>query len=187
MKKIEPGARQILKQLQLSKNFVFHGSLLVLSRLRPRQPMNFDYKIRQFQKDGRPAVCATPFLETAIFHAVVSPNGWTSFGTTNGKMVLRASPEALQRTIKKKKVGYVYVFPKTLFKRHSRYEYRILRAIVPLATVRVTIANIPKKIVVIRNWRKWSPYKKHKTVSSAVQKKDQAVGPGPSLYRLELR
>lgn len=162
MKKQTTTGRQLLQQLEKTRKFVFHGSSKRLTKLQPRQQMNRDYKLGRLRKDGRPTVCATPYADTAIFHAVVSPLGWTSFGITSGKMILRSSPGALRRARQKKTRGYVYLFTKSNFRRHSPYEYRVSHSIEPLAVVKVTANDIPGRIQVIRDWKTWSPYaKKH--------------------------
>lgn len=146
-------AQALLRSLESSGKYVFHGSVKTVHILEPRQQMNFNPKQGKLAKDGTPAVCATPFVKIATFRALTSDEGgWTNFGQRNGKIFIRSSPEALQWAKKNIDQGYVYVFSKRDFKRFSFFEVRTQRAIAPLAVVRVTFHDLPAGIQIVKDW-----------------------------------
>lgn len=152
--------RRFLKSLEKTNLFVFHGSKRKLVTLEPRQQLNYSHKLRRLVKDGRPAVCVTQYADTAIFRALIQGGGWTSFGTTNGKMILRSSQEALQHAKKHKSHGYVYAFLKANFKKHSPFELRSYKKQSSLIIVPVTLNDAPK-VRIIKNWRRWQAQKRY--------------------------
>ncbi len=154
MKKTGFSSRLLLKELEKTGLFVFHGSPRLFKKLEPRQQMNYSPRAGKLVKDGKPAVCVTPFIKVAIFRALIYRD-WTNFGQTNGKVFLRASKEALNITRSTKKKAYVYVFRKTDFRKHSPLELRRSQPTAPLATIPVIVDDVPKGIQIIKNWQRF--------------------------------
>ena len=83
---IERG-KDTLIALEKKGDFVFHGSLVLLSgELEPRQAKTLDKHTGSMINDGELAVVATPIAEVAIFRAVINNSlrvggsHWSSFG-----------------------------------------------------------------------------------------------------------
>jgi len=115
--------------------------------------MNYSPKEKKLVKDGRPAVCATPFTKIAIFRALVYKD-WNSFGQRNGKIFMCASPEAIKIAKSLKKNSYVYIFYKKDFRQYSLFELRRYQPIAPIGTIRIAIGDLPSGIRIIKSWQR---------------------------------
>ena len=80
-------------------------------KLEPRQPFDWSEGIRK--SHGDPCVVATPHADIAIFRALAYTDT-TDFGKNDdGRLVFRATEQALQNA--KKHTGYAYVMKRAGF------------------------------------------------------------------------
>ena len=118
--KIEQAGKSREKLLSLEKEgrYVFHGSPDIIETLEPRQAFNQNKESGVMEKDGEPAVFATPYAEVAIFRALTSPKGvsgesTSSFGINGEQLHFSATKNLLDSA--KSKIGRVYVLDKQKF------------------------------------------------------------------------
>jgi hypothetical protein len=145
-----------LLNLEKEGKYVFHGSPDGgIDILIPKQGKHFPNpeKIDEFILDGAPAVSATPYLEFAIFRALVNgknaPGMRSGVGFKNGNKEFRISSEKVFDSLKDKK-GFVYVFDKKDFKPYSRngnphegnMEWRAYEKVKPLKIIGVNFSDI---------------------------------------------
>jgi len=109
---------QELKNLEKQDKYVFHGSENIIEAFEPGQA----YTIVNGKQipDGKPAVFASPFIDYAIFMAIINktncPKGLRSGCAWNGnKLKFTATKETLEQLSKNSR-GYVYIFNKSDFK-----------------------------------------------------------------------
>ncbi len=138
--------RERLLSLQQKGEYVFHGSPEMIDSLTPKQA----YK-ENMEEDGKPAVCASPYADIAIFRALVNSRGIneneisTSRFGVSGDDLHFSTTENLFETAKEK-VAYVYVFKKDLFEDFNEMECRCYEEIKPLEVVKVTFDDLPDNI-----------------------------------------
>ena len=150
-----------LIELEEGNKYVFHGSPEGgLEKLSPRQAKNYKDK-DNFYLDGEPAVCATPYIDVAIFMAIINSknikiSNFSGFGRGKKGFNFRiSSKEALDQT--KDKFGFVYVFSKNNFTSFSRendsndkdLEWRCYKEIEPIEVIKVFYDDLPKKIDIV--------------------------------------
>ncbi|MCF7865115.1 MAG: hypothetical protein K9M11_01230 [Candidatus Pacebacteria bacterium] len=156
-------SKEQLLQLEQEGKYVFHGSPIgTIEELEPRQS-NHIPDLKEPTKtilDGRPAVSATPYIELAIFRAIINNKNvhiegdWNSgFGVTDGVIDFRVSDkEVLEQT--KDKIGFVYLFDKSNFKPYTRgkgedegrpqsMEWRSYEKVRPVKVLKVTDKDLP--------------------------------------------
>ncbi len=146
--------KQRLIELQETGKYVFHGSGFLLDKLEPRQAFNFiDGK---HEKDGDPAIFASPYVEYAIFMAIVNNKNCpdharsgvsvktTSFSVSITYKVAQSTFDQLSE----KSAGWIYVFNKTDFKRLDRggVEYASYTPVVPIEKIPVSFSDLPDPI-----------------------------------------
>jgi len=143
-----------LEELKKEDKYLFHGSALLVKELEPRQPKTYDEKLGQMVNDGEPAVCCTPFLEMAIFRAIVNDentknlkSSWSRFGKNGDILEFETTQEVLDEV--KNKVGYLYVFKKEDFSKYNAFEWRSPKKVTPIETVKVTYEDLPDNITLI--------------------------------------
>lgn len=103
--------KEKLNKLELTDNYVFHGSSDgTIQLLEPRQGSHVPdlSKPTKIILDGKPAVSATPYVEIAIFRAMINnknvPFSHTSgFGINHDSKEFRVSSEKVLKEIKEKK------------------------------------------------------------------------------------
>lgn len=150
---------QLLK-LEAEGKYVFHGSPdKDIKILEPRQGKHIPdlNKTEESILDGDPAVSATPYLEFAIFRAIINkvnvPFSHSSgFGLTNGNKNFRVSSQKVIDESQNKK-GYVYVFNKKDFEPYSRdgeagqdsMEWRSYVSIKPVHVIEVSSKDLPDR------------------------------------------
>ena len=149
-----------LAELEESEGYVFHGSPFPdIRSLEPRQGKHVPdlSKPTETILDGKPAVSATPYLELAIFRAIINNenvqfNHTSGFGINNGKKEFRLSSiEVLEEV--KDKGGFVYVFNKKDFEPYSRdnkargdsMEWRSYKKVIPIDVIEVSFDDLPSK------------------------------------------
>jgi len=126
-----------------------------IEKLEPRQPFTIPEEEKEMTKDGEPCVAATPYVEIAIFRALVS--GRSGFGVSvyspeDSSIELRASREALKEAEKKK--GYVYVLSREGFAPRipgieNAMEWRSEKSVKPEMVIEVTFKDISEKVKII--------------------------------------
>jgi len=110
-------------------------------------------KLLALEKDGGPAVFATPFADMAIFRALTNfadmkGESTSSFGTDEqGKPQFFATKNLLDHA--RGKVGRVYVFPKEKFGEQEGMQSRSYETVEPLQVVEVTVDDLPEGVEVI--------------------------------------
>ncbi|KKS83668.1 MAG: hypothetical protein UV57_C0009G0024 [Parcubacteria group bacterium GW2011_GWD2_43_10] len=144
--------RKDLHKFQKTGLFVFHGTPVKVKDLNPRQAYNYVKGVRT--RDGKPAVFATPFVDLAIFRAVVNrkncPSNYRSgFSYRNKKLGFRASKFTLDQLNNSSK-GYVYIFKKHDFMKSNPCESVAFKKVMPFKLVKVTSKDLPSKIFIIK-------------------------------------
>ncbi len=144
-------AKEELQSLEKTGEYVFHGSPLRLEVLEPRQANNHLKKEDgEYEPipDGKPAVFASPFADTAIFMAVVNrsnaPLGSRSGFSVddNGNFEFRATKETIGQ-IQESAKGYVYVFDKDKFELRNHNESVAYESVVPVRIIEVGKNDLP--------------------------------------------
>ncbi|MFA5987201.1 MAG: hypothetical protein WC797_00935 [Candidatus Paceibacterota bacterium] len=151
--KVISESREELAPLEKDGKYVFHGSPVLLDKLELRQPFTYCEETGKQEKHGEPSICATSFVDIAIFRAIVNKNNapikkYTSeFGNHENKkdkpgLYFKMTPETVKEI--KNKVGYVYVFDRSFFKKFSNMEWRTNKEIVPLQSIQVSFDDLPE-------------------------------------------
>lgn len=141
-----------LIELEKTEKYVFHGSSDKLDELEPRQGFNFSKKLNKMVKDGEPAVSAAPYVEIAIFRAIINndnapKNHKSGFGYSNEELSFRASQETLNQV--KNKKGFIYVLDRNEFTRVPGMFWRADHIIKPIEIIQVDFNDLPEKIDII--------------------------------------
>jgi hypothetical protein len=144
--------RDRLLRLEQEGHFVFHGSPETIQSLEPRQAYNDNLETEEKEKDGAPAVFATPFVDVAIFRALVNTvdvegDSRSNFGMEDGVINFAATQNLLDRA--KDKKGFVYVLKKEGFDEPIGMQCRSEESVMPVETVEVSIEDLPKGIKII--------------------------------------
>ena len=138
--------RERLLKLEREGRYVFHGSTSLIECLEPRQAYNNN------QKDGAPAVFATPFADVAIYRSLINGdniNGPSEnkFGTTDNGIYFKASQNLVDSA--KNITGKIYVLDKEKFKDFKGTECRLEESIAPIEVIEVTANDLPTNIEII--------------------------------------
>ena len=153
--------RKALEELDKSGNYVYHGSPQKLHRLEPRQAHQFNPETGERKHDGEPAVAAAGNYDMAIFMAVLRGMGdkgkgdWSSFGRAPSSdkekiLFFKATKNMLDNAKDKKPIGYVHVFNKSEFEKHSGHdEWRAYTQVEPAYVVEVGVEDLPKDIEIV--------------------------------------
>ncbi len=104
------------------------------------------------EKDGTPAVFATPFADVAIFRALINTVGVegdseSGFGIEEGKIHFKSTQNLLDAANKRK--GFVYVLKKEGFEEPIGIQCRSEDVVVPIEMVEVTAEDLPQDIKII--------------------------------------
>lgn len=152
-------SKEKLLQLEKENKYVFHGSPRGdIKSLEPRQGRHVpDWSsASETILDGNPAVSATPYVELAIFRAIINEGNisidhTSGFGIrSDGKAEFRISPKEALECVKDKK-GFVYVFYKSNFEPYRRdgiappnaMEWRSYKEVKPIEIVEVGFDDLP--------------------------------------------
>ena len=154
---LEQKGKNRKKLLALEKEgiYVFHGSPDTIEKLEPRQAFGKNKKTGKMEKDGAPAVFATPFADMAIFRALTNfsdlkEESSSSFGTNEqGEMNFSATKNLLDHA--KGKVGRVYVLSKEKFGEPEGMQSRSSEVVEPVQVVEVTVDDLPPGIKIIKS------------------------------------
>ena len=143
--------RKILLELESTNRYVFHGSPHLLEELEPRQAQTMDSITAKMVDDGEPAVVTSPFVDIAIFRSIINRdnirgNYSSSFSYRDNSLSFSTNLETIGQA--KEHKGYVYVFNKDDFERHSPMEYRLKNTVKPIEVIEVTSADLPSNIII---------------------------------------
>jgi len=148
-KEKDPSVRERLLDLEKSGKFVFHGSAREIETLEPRQPY-----IERGEKHGNPCVATTPFVDIAIFRAIINEDNFaekdysSSFSFDSDKGIELNASQVVLNNLKDKK-GFVYVLDKSLFEKFSGMEWRSEQSVKPVEVVEVTTEDLSDNIKLI--------------------------------------
>lgn len=146
-------SRAHLENLEKEGVYLFHGSSQpALEVLEPRQSYTIPEGQSERVLDGEPAVAASPYIDIAIFRALV--HGESSFtssvsGDKPAQLSFIASKEALQEA--KQTKGYIYVLSRDAFspRGHEKgMEWRAHEPVKPLEIVEVDFEDLPQQLSV---------------------------------------
>jgi len=148
IEKMSPGKKRLLK-LGKTGNYVFHGSPNGdIKMLEPRRC--------KVENSDDSLVFATEAPEVAIFRSMISRNIFPDddnyaslFGMRRGKLYFEVSPSVFKE-LNNSKEGYVYVIPKSEFKKLSKIELVLHEPIQPVEVIRVTSKDLPEGIMVMK-------------------------------------
>lgn len=138
--------RERLLALEKEGKYVFHGSPDIFEKLEPRQAYNYNKKTDKMEKDGKPAVFASPYADIAIFRSLinakdVSGDSTSSFGISKGKLHFSATKNLSDAA--KNKIGRVYVLDKQKFRDFEGMQCRSLEVNHPIEVIEVSINDLP--------------------------------------------
>lgn len=144
--------RERLLSLEKEGKYVFHGSPDVIAVLEPRQAYNRSKETGNMEKDGEPAVFATPYADVAIFRALTDTKGvrgesTSQFGIDGDNLHFSATKNILEAA--KTKVGKVYVLDKQKFQDFEGMQCRSVETNEPIEVVDVTFDDLPQNIETI--------------------------------------
>jgi len=146
----ESKERMRLKKLEDDGRWVFHGSPLKIDKLTPHQAYN--HKNGEKIPDGESAVFASPFVDIAIFMAIINKinlpqefDGGYSFNSDNG-VKFNASKKTIDKLQGAK--GYVYVLDKNKFISRSFAEFMSREEVTPEDIITVTEKDLPEDIII---------------------------------------
>jgi hypothetical protein len=133
-----------LKELESTKQYVFHGSSDGnIKILEPRQAMSWG------KPDGMPAVCAAAAIEPAIFMAVLGSKhvgGWGKGKIERGQFGFYLKKSDYQKAKQGQWRGYVYILSREDFEHYVAWEWRASRAVKPVKIIQVGINDLPAAI-----------------------------------------
>lgn len=143
--------------LEKTGKYVFHGSPINnLKFLEPKQAKHVPNlsNSNEVLLDGNPAVSATPYIDFAIFRAIINktniPISFTSgFGFKNVEKEFHISSQEVLEIAKTKK-GFIYVFNKNEFEPYQRdqginltkMEWRAYKKVKPLEIIEVSYEDL---------------------------------------------
>ncbi len=144
--------RERLLLLEKEGKYVFHGSPDTITVLEPRQAYNRSKETGNMEKDGEPAVFATPYADVAIFRALTDTRGvkgesTSQFGIDGDKLHFSATKNILEAT--RTKIGRVYVLDKQKFQDFKGMQCRSSETNEPIEVIEVTIDDLPQNIETI--------------------------------------
>jgi len=144
--------REILLSLEKEGKYVFHGSPEFIDVLNPRQAYNLSKETGKMEKDGEPAVFATPYADVAIFRALTDTRGvkgesTSRFGIDGDQLHFSATKNILEAA--KKKIGKVYVLDKQRFQDFEGMQCRSFEINEPIRVVEVIFSDLPQNIETI--------------------------------------
>lgn len=140
--------------LEKEGEYVFHGSPETISILEPKQAFNRNDETGNMEKDGEPAVFATPYADVAIFRALINAKDVTGestsrFGVDEDRLHFSATRNLLEAA--KKKTGKVYVLDKQKFQSFEGMQCRSTEINKPLEIIEVRIDDLPQNIKIIED------------------------------------
>lgn len=156
MRELSGTGKALLKQLEATGRFLFHGTGQPIERFEPRQATN--YLDGAHVDDDAPGVHASPLADIAIFMGLIHrgncPAGsYCRYEFADGEVHFEASQKTLDqlhhaqgREIR----GYVYVFDKARFKPRDEIESICYEPIEAEQCIQVGLADLPERIGLIK-------------------------------------
>ncbi len=150
-KKFGEGRRKLLT-LEKEGKYVFHGSSDIIQVLEPQQAYNINQETGEEEKDGNPAVFATPNADVAIFRALINSrdvfeDSESKFGMDDQGLHFSATKNLLDSA--KGKIAKVYVLDKSKFTSFEGSQCRSEESITPVQVVEVMFEDLPDNIKII--------------------------------------
>jgi len=144
--------RERLLSLEKEGKYVFHGSPDTVEVLEPRQAYNRSKETGNMEKDGEPAVFATPYADVAIFRALINAKGisgesTSQFGIDEDKLHFSATKNLLEAA--RGKIGKVYVLDKQKFQDFEGMQCRSSETNEPIEVIEVTVDDLSQNIEMI--------------------------------------
>src|SRR3989344_4707378 len=143
-------SKERLLLLEKEGRFVFHGSPISnIEELEPRQAHTIPKGEKELVNDGNPAVAASPYVEIAIFRALIKI-GRSAFGSDGeGNLYFEASQKALDAA--KTRVAYIYVLAKEDFVPKSgapmmAMDWRSEKPAKPVEIIEIGYQDLPNQI-----------------------------------------
>ncbi len=138
--------REKLLKLEKEGRYVFHGSTSSIDCLEPRQAYNNN------EKDGLPAVFATPFADVAIYRSLINGNNLkepstNEFGFTEKGIYFKTSKNLID--FAKDLTAKVYVLDREKFKDFEGSQCRSEEPVTPMEMIEVTVKDLPSNIEII--------------------------------------
>lgn len=148
IKKFGEGRRKLLA-LEKEGKYVFHGSPDVVVTLEPRQGYDLNKETGEMEKDGEPAIFATPYADVAIFRALINASGVSgesksSFGINGEQLHFSATKNLLDQA--KSKIGRVYILDKQKFQNFEGMQCRSDKSISPIGVIEVSVDDLSQNI-----------------------------------------
>ena len=140
-------SKQRLKEMELSGQYVFHGSPHLISKFEPRQA--YTALDGESFADEEPAIFASSEIELPIFRSIFHPSNYEnvkgsfSTGMSHGRDMepfFQVSKDAMEASRGEK--GYVYVFEKNDFELRDNIEWRSKKVIRPRAVFHSSFKDI---------------------------------------------
>lgn len=144
--------RERLLLIEKEGKYVFHGSPDTIKVLEPRQAYNRNKENGIMEKDGEPAVFATPYADVAVFRALTDARGvrgesTSQFWMDDDGLHFSATKNILEAA--KTKVGKIYILDKQMFHDFEGMQCRSSQTNVPIEVVEVTVDDLPQNIKTI--------------------------------------
>lgn len=123
-----------------------------MEELEPRQSRTVPRGGKELVNDGDPAVSTTPYVEIAIFRALIRKGSSGFSGYKNQKAEFHANKKALETAGDK---GYVYVFRRDNFSPRmgnpSHIEWRSEVPARPIEAIEVRKEDLPSEITLVED------------------------------------
>ncbi|OGN01367.1 MAG: hypothetical protein A3B91_03755 [Candidatus Yanofskybacteria bacterium RIFCSPHIGHO2_02_FULL_41_29] len=149
-------SKQKLIELQKEDKYLFHGSPAKdIKELEPRQSYTIPKGKTEPIKDGPSSVSATPYLEVAIFRAIVV-NGRSSFSVSantieDAVIKFTANQEAIEDA--KNRTSYIYVLDRKDFTPRTgnahAMEWICENPVKPISVFEVNFSDLSSEIEII--------------------------------------
>lgn len=143
--------KEKLEILEKDDEYVFHGSYMKIEEFEPRQA----YTIVDGTKipDGEPAVFASPFMDYAIFMAIINrincPKGSRSGCSYNEKGLSFTATQKTLDQLSESSRGYVHVFNRSDFLQRNGSEWVSYKKVKPIEIIEVEWSDFTPSITVI--------------------------------------
>lgn len=134
-----------LRELEKSGLYVFHGSLDLFDCLEPRQAHTLNKETGEMEEDGEPAVFATPFLDIALFRALMNRKdvegpSESSFDYREGRLYFSATDNI--RLAAEHKRGKIYILPKETFVEYDVVQLISPKKVIPFEVIEITMNDL---------------------------------------------
>lgn len=133
---------------------MFHGSLMRMNIIEPRQASGDDRETGQRENDGNPGVFATQFADVAIFHALMKQScAEGDFGaggdSEKGTYHMHASADQIEKVKRDQLEAYVHVLEKKDFFDFRAVDARSDNAVHVIDVVKVGYEDLPADIEIV--------------------------------------